>query len=151
VLLDIASRKPRSASDLGRVRDINRTELESYGQAFLEAIAAGVGVPPEDRPSIFIPAEDTAEMKRLSEILWTAAQVICMGQSVTTSLVTSQSEIAAIARLVHQGKPFDRHPLMTSWHRECLGEKLAAFVAGTLEIDLTLRDKELRASFRTSS
>ena len=77
-----------------------------------------------------------------------AAQAICLGQSVNPSLVTSQSEIMGLARLVHDGKPYDRHPLMHSWHRECLGEKLAAFIRGELHMDLTLRGMELRAEFR---
>jgi hypothetical protein len=105
-------------------------------------------VPADQRPSILIPGEDSAEEKRKGETLWVAAQVICLGQSVTPGLVTSQSEIMSLARLVHDGKPIDGHPLMRGWHRECLGEKLAAFIRGEVEVDLTMRQGQLTAGFR---
>jgi len=105
-------------------------------------------VPEADRPSIFVPGEDSAEVKRLAETLWVATQAICLGQQVNPALVTSQSEIAALARLVHRKKPLDGHPLMRGWHKDCLGEKLAAFVRGELHVDLTMQAEVLKASFR---
>jgi ribonuclease D len=147
VLLDIAARMPRSTADLARIRDMPREEVDSYGIAFIEAVATGLGVPENDRPTILVPGEDSAEVKRIGEHLWVAAQAICLGQSVTPGLVTSQSEVMAIARTVQKKKPFDKHPLMTGWHRECLGEKLASMVRGELQIDLTMVDGGLRAAF----
>ena len=147
VLFDVASRLPRSKEDMARIRDMPREEIDSYGDAIMHAIAAGRAVDEQDRPSLFVPGEEPAELKRLAETLWVAAQAICLGQGVTPGLVTSQSEIAAIARRVHKDKPFDEHPLMRGWHRECLGEKLAAFVRGELQVDLTMRDETLKAAF----
>jgi ribonuclease D len=147
VLLDLALKAPRSESDLARIRDMPAEEVESYGPVFLEAIAAGIRVEEKDRPSLHVPGEDSAEIKRLGETLWVAAQVICLGQSVTPALVTSQSEILALARLVNKKKSIEKHPLMTGWHKECLGEKLAAFIKGELQIDLTIVEQNLRAAF----
>ena len=148
VLYDIASRLPKSEADLARIRDLPPEELESYGQAILDAVQTAIALDEEHRPSIFVPGEDSAEVKRLVETLWVAAQVICLGQSVTPALVTSQNEIATLARLVHQKKPFDNHPLMQAWHNQCLGEKLTAFIAGKLHIDLSLENEALHARFR---
>lgn len=147
VLFDIASKLPESMGELVAIRDFPRMEAESYGEEILDAVARGLAVPEGERPKIVIPGEDSAEVKRLAETLWVAAQVICLGQSVTPALVTSQSEIAALARLVHKDKKIDRHGLMSGWHAECLGEKLAAFSRGELQIDLRLIDEELRAKF----
>lgn len=148
VLLEIATRMPQSTADLARIRDMPREEVESYGPVFLDAIQAGIAVDAKDRPYIHVPGEDSAEVKRLGETLWVASQVICLGQSVTPALVTSQSEIMAIARTVNRKKSFDKHPLMTGWHGECLGQKLAAFVRGELKVDLTMVEGGLKAEFR---
>jgi ribonuclease D len=151
VLLEIATRLPRSTAELAKIRDMPPEEAESYGPAFLEAVATGLAVDEKDRPTIFIPGEDSAEVKRIGEHLWVAAQAICLGQSVTPGLVTSQSEIMAIARTMQKKQSFDKHPLMTGWHRECLGEKLAAFVRGELKVDLTMVDGGLRAAFSSNA
>jgi ribonuclease D len=151
VLVDIAQRMPAVESELARIREMPAEEVDSYGGAFLEAIRRGRAIDEADRPSIFVPGEDSAEVKRLAETLWVSAQAICLGQSVTPGLVTSQNEIAAIARHVHKkgagAKAIDKHPLMIGWHRECLGEKLMAFVRGELKVDLAMVSEELRAAF----
>jgi ribonuclease D len=147
VLLDLATKIPESAADLAHIRDLPKAELESYGDALLEAVAAGTAVEEAQRPSIHLPGEDSAEVKRLGETLWVATQVICLGQSVTPALVTSQSEVMAIARQVHRKKSFEKHPLMSGWRRQCLGEKLNALIHGELEIDLTLKSLALQAHF----
>src|SRR5262249_16049703 len=149
--LSIAQRLPRTPVELARIRDMPTEDLKSYAGAILSAIRVGEAVPPEERPEILVPAEDSAEEKRQGESLWVAAQVICLGQSVTPGLVTSQSEIMTLARLVHDGKSVAGHPLMRGWHRECLGEKLAAFIRGELQIDLRMSHAHLMAEFKTAA
>ncbi|MGN6370914.1 MAG: ribonuclease D [Phycisphaerae bacterium] len=146
-LLDIATRMPDSLDRLKKIRDLPPDLADSYGEDFLDAVQRGRGIPEADRPTILIPGEDLAEVKRLGETLWVAAQVICLGQSVTPGLVTSQNEVLALARMVHKRKPLDRHPLMHGWHAECLGQKLAQFIRGELQIDVTMSDLEMRAAF----
>ncbi len=146
-LLDIATRMPDSPEKLRSIRDISPDLINAYGEEFLDAIQLGRQVPEDDRPTILIPGEDLAEVKRLGETLWVAAQVICLGQSVTPGLATSQNEVLALARMVHKHKPLDRHPLMHGWHAECLGQKLSQFIKGELQIDVTMTDLEMRAAF----
>jgi ribonuclease D len=147
VLLDMATRMPSSLKSLAALKDIPQNAVQNDGEAFLDAIARGRKIPEAEQPSITIPSEDSAEIKRLGETLWVATQAICLGQSVTPALVTSQSEVLALARLVHRKKPLDKHPLMTGWHRECLGEKLAAFVQGQLAITTRMNSGEMHATF----
>jgi ribonuclease D len=148
LLAEMAQRMPRSVEDLRRLRDLAPEELATYGALIVELVKRGAGVPEGERPTMTYAGEDSAEEKRKGETLWVAAQVICLGQSVTPGLVTSQNEIMSLARLVHDGKAIDKHPLMRGWHRECLGEKLAAFLRGELEVDLTMREGQLTAGFR---
>ncbi len=147
VLLEMATRMPATERALAGLKEMPPRVIENDGAAFLEAIARGRKVPESEQPVITVPGEDSAEVKRLAETLWVATQVICLGQSVTPALVTSQNEVTALARLVHRGKPLDTHPLMTGWHRECLGEKLAAFVRGELGMTVRMKDTEMRATF----
>ena len=146
-LLDIATRMPETAEKLRSIRDISPDLITNYGQEFLDAVQQGRNVPEEDRPTSLIPGEALAEVKRLGETLWVAAQVICLGQSVPPGLATSQNEVLALARMVHKQKPLDRHALMHGWHAECLGQKLAQFIKGELQIDVTMTDLEMRAAF----
>jgi ribonuclease D len=147
-LLDIAEKMPATQPSLAAIRSIPRPEVESYGDHFLAAVKAGRAVPADERPTITVPYEDPAEVKRLGEVLWVAAQTICLGQSVTPALVTSQSEVVSLARFLHKKRTIDKHPLMHGWVRKCLGDKLLAFAKGELKIDLVVQDNALHASFR---
>jgi ribonuclease D len=147
VLFGIALKKPTSMSELARIRDFPEAELEFHGTEILAAVKIGMAVPVGERPTIFVPPEDSAEVKRLVETLWVAAQAICLGQQVNPSVVTSQNEIAGVARLVRQGKSFAGHELMQGWHGKCLGRKLEAFVNGELKIELTMTKETMRAGF----
>jgi len=147
VLFDIAERLPGNLAALARIRGFPAEFPDSFAEDLLASVQTGLAIPEADRPTIFIPGEDPAEVKRLAENLWVAAQVICLGQSVTPGLVTSQNEVAALARLVHRDKPFDRHPLMSGWHHECLGQKLTALMRGEVKIHLTMQAEALRATF----
>ncbi len=147
VLFDLASRMPTTEGELGAIRDLQRRDLADYGEEILGAIERGLGVPEEERPVITVPGEDSAGVKRLGETLWVAAQVICLGQSVTPGLATSQNEVLALARLVHRKKSVEGHGLMQGWHRECLGEKLVAFIKGELKVEVRLEGEEMRAGF----
>ncbi|HVT81792.1 MAG TPA: HRDC domain-containing protein, partial [Phycisphaerae bacterium] len=150
VLFDIANRLPATLAELARIRDIPPEEVQTNGNLLLAAVKTGLAVPEADRPRLSLPEEDSAEVKRLAETLWVSAQAICLGQQVNPSLVTSQSEITALARLVHKRKPIDHHPIMHGWRRDCLGEKLAAFVAGKVHLGLTMRDETLQTTFSES-
>jgi ribonuclease D len=150
VLFDIASRMPGSVGELTRIRDMPAEDAESYGPVILEAVQAGMATPEMERPNLYVPGEDSAEVKRLAETLWVSAQVICLGQQVNPALVTTQNEIAAVARLVEKGKPFDQQPIMQGWQRACLGEKLGAFIRGELRIDLGMRELTMLAEFEKS-
>ncbi|MCL2645523.1 MAG: HRDC domain-containing protein [Phycisphaerales bacterium] len=149
-LLDMAVRMPEKESALAAIRDVPRQIIEAHGSEFVEAIARGRAVPKDQRPSIHIPPEDSAEVKRLAETLWVAAQVICLGQSVTPALVTCQNEILSLARLLHKKKSPDKHPLMTGWRHECLGKKLLHFIHQNLHIHLAMNENALHADFTQS-
>jgi ribonuclease D len=136
LLMDLAGRMPASEAALARLRDMPPALVGEQGETLLAAIARGVALPEQERPMLLIPGEDSAEVKRLAETMWVGAQVICLGQNTSPALVTSQNEVLALARLIHKKKAVEAHPLMSGWHRECLGDKLVAFLHGQLEASL---------------
>ncbi len=151
VLLETALRKPRDSFALGGIKGMPRNVAENYRDQFLDAVALGQAVPPSERPQLYVPPEDSADIKRFAEMLWVAAQAICLGQSVTPALVTSQTEVLTLARLLHRNRPVDQHPLLHGWATECLGQKLLAFAAGKLTLDLSLIADSFQAKFATPS
>jgi ribonuclease D len=130
LLLEICTRMPRKDADLNSIRGLSPAELQTYSGEIIAAVNRARQIPPEARPILPAPIEDALETKRLSETLWVAAQAMCLGQSVTPGLATSQTQIIHLARAIAAKEPFDTHPLMQGWRGECLGRPLLAFLQG---------------------
>jgi len=150
VMLELATRMPRRATDLPAIKGLATQEIDSYSDQLIGAVARGRAIPEAERPRIGWVGEDTVEIKRMAEMLMAAAQVICLGQSVSPSLVTSQAEITALARRVVNNEDLEKHVLMTGWHRECLGQRLVDFVRGKSELDLRMNEQGMNVRFLQS-
>jgi ribonuclease D len=148
VLMDMATRGPETDAGLLAIKNIAREEVASYGDQMIAAVKRGKAIPPELRPTMQGPIEDSTETKRLAEIMFAASQVICLGQSVSPGLVTSQAEILSLARLVEKNAEDEKHPLMHGWARECLGEPLVKFVRGGMTIDLRVTPERMMSEFK---
>ena len=147
-VIDLTVRSPDSTAALRAIRSLPKEEADSYGDQILAAIKRGRALPADQRPHMTAPVDDSTETKRLSEIMFAASQVICLGQSVSPSLVTSQAEILQLAGLLAASADITRHPLMSGWARECLGQRLVDFVAGRTRIDLAMTPDNMHAEFR---
>jgi ribonuclease D len=130
VLIDLGTRMPKKIDGLLKIRGMPEDIVQSYGSELLEVIAAARALPDEALPRAKPMEEETFEMKRLGEQLWVIAQMLCVGQGVSTAMVTSQAEMAGLARLMVQNAPRETWPLMTGWVGECLGGPLVAMVQG---------------------
>jgi len=146
-LFDVAKRLPRDVDAVKRIKTLGAEDARSYGPHLVDLVKRGLTVPPDDRPELISPGEDSLAVKRLSEALWVAAQTICLGQSVTPGLVTSQNEVAALARLIDRSASLDKHPLTHGWHHECLGQHLAALVKGQRTVAFKFGPEGLEAQF----
>jgi ribonuclease D len=130
LLMEIATRMPKKDADLSTIRGLSPAELQTYAGEIVAAVNRARKIPPEQRPVMPAPIEDSLETKRLAETLWVAAQAMCLGQSVTPGLATSQTQIVHLARAISAKEPFDVHALMQGWRAECLGRPLLAFLQG---------------------
>jgi ribonuclease D len=146
-LMDLAVRGPETEAGLLAVGSVPRAGVAGYGDQIIRAIKRGKALPPDQRPQLPLPVEDSTETRRLAEIMFASSQVICLGQSVSPSLVTSRAETEGLARLVSQGGDLSGHALMTGWRRECLGAPLVEFVRGKSEVTLRVTPERMHAEF----
>lgn len=147
VMLDIATRMPRTPEKLANIRSLPREELQTYGHEILDAVARGLSCPEDQLPHLPPPPDDTLEIKRIAEALSAASLTICQGQSVTPGLVLSQAQIQSLARRVAAQQDLHAHPLMQGWSYQCLGQKLESLLAGKLTVSFTMQNHELLAKF----
>ncbi len=147
-LRDIAKLMPRNVSQLSRIEGIARQELQTYGAHIVEITNRVERMLAEQLPPILSEPADTLAFNRYTERVWAAAQAICLGQNVCTSLVTSQASIAEWAALKLEGQSTSSHELMQGWHYECLGRLLEEFTDGRTEMVLVMQDGEIQMSLK---
>lgn len=134
VLIDIALRTPKRDADLAGIRGISRDTVVSFGDQIIASVARGTAITPDQYPVFPAASDDSTEVKRMTETLVAAGQLICLGQSVTPSIVFAQADMLALARRLDQKKSVDDLNIMQGWRKECLGDKLAAMIHGELQI-----------------
>jgi ribonuclease D len=149
-LMDLAVAGPQTEAHLSRIRSLPLAKLGSHANQIIQAIKRGKALPPDQRPYLPPPMEDSTETKRLSEIMYASSQVICLGQSVSPKLLTNQADIQGLARLVSQGQDLSGHALMSGWARECLGAPLMDFVHGKTGVALNVTQGRMHAEFESS-
>ncbi len=148
---DIAKMMPRSMAQLSRIEGISGQELQSYGPFILDLIQKMREAPREELPEPPKEPRDSLESSQYIERVWAAAQVICLGQSVTTGLVTSQAAIADWAARKMVGENLDTHELMRGWRRECLGKPLQEFAEGHSRFTISMDGNEFKSSIQTGN
>ncbi len=137
VLRDIAKLMPQRIQVLNRLEDFPHRERKSYGPAIMELIRQVKDSPPESYPPPPHELDVSPHGRSFEETIWAAAQVICLGQSVCTQLVESQSRVMALADALRAGADVSGHPVMQGWRYECLGRHLEAFAHGRSQLNLT--------------
>ena len=146
VLRDIAKLMPQHLRQFNQIKDFPRPEVRSYGPAILDLLEAIGAMPESSYPRPDPEPLDTPASRVFGESLWTAAQAICLGQSVCTATVTSQNNVLLLADAIVRGSPLDNHPLMRGWRRECLGDALLNFAQGKTELKLLFQNQKLRST-----
>ena len=137
ILVDLVRNKPKTAEQMGRIRNMPRPLIEKRGDQLIAMIAAGLAKP-YDGPAPERQAETTVAQKFAADALWTAAQAICQSQSIDPASVTSRQEIGDLHRALITGSSPAELRLMTGWRREALGEKLADLWTSRKPLTFTL-------------
>lgn len=146
---DIAKIMPQTMPQLSRIDGIAEQELQSYGPFILDLIQAVRQMPLDQLPEATIELPDSLESTQFIEWVWAAAQAICLGQNVSTCLVTSQTIITDWAMKTFAGEDTDHHTLMKGWRRECLGQPLKDVVNGRDSLIIAMDKKGFQTSMQT--
>jgi ribonuclease D len=136
VLLDMARSPVKTTEKLAKVRGLPRPVEHEQGHEIIELTAKALSSPASSMPAVRDVELSPVDRFR-SDALWSAAEVICAGQSIDPALVTSRVEMSEMyRRLASDEDPSDLR-LMKGWRREAVGEKLVRLYAG--EGSFTLR------------
>lgn len=141
------ARRPEAAARLPSSQGLRRGAIDGYRERIAEAIQRGLALPPDQRPHLPRPMQESPEARQLADIMEAYSHVICLAQSVSPKLVTNREKLGELARLVSQGQDPSSHPLMNGWARECLGSPLLEFVSGKAGVSLHMAQGRMHAEF----
>jgi ribonuclease D len=143
VLLDMARSPVKTTEKLAKVRGLPRPVEHEQGHEIIELTAKALSSPASSMPAVRDVELSPVDRFR-SDALWSAAEVICAGQSIDPALVTSRVEMSEMyRRLASDEDPSDLR-LMKGWRREAVGEKLVRLYAGEGAFTLRWSEGSLR-------
>ncbi|HIG75432.1 MAG TPA: hypothetical protein EYQ24_12915 [Bacteroidetes bacterium] len=136
-LADIASRRPRSEKDLGRV--LTDRQSRRYAESLLEAVRAGEDAPAEPRPRRGRPGPEEERRQAQLNVLQGLVAGQCTTNDVDPQLAATKSQLTALVREGADAEPTG-HPVLQGWRRAFIGEALLAFLRGEGSVGLDGRD-----------
>lgn len=132
VLVEVARLMPRAATALKRVR--GRFERERYGEALVQAVAAGAAVPPEERPER--PPSPPPNDEHLNARIDFALAYLkgkSLAQDVDHQLIANRADVTSLVRHAADGDA-GPHPLLQGWRRTFMGNDLLQLLDGALAV-----------------
>lgn len=130
-LLELAANKPRSVEALGKQRLLLREARKGpAAEAILNAIAAGLEMPAEDRPQVPSPENKPQVSPALMDLLRVLLKARAEGEGVAQKLVATSAELEAFA--ANYDAP---NPITQGWRKDVFGGDALALING--EIGLT--------------
>lgn len=135
VLMDMAKSPAKSLDKLKRVRGLPRPVESQYGAVIVDLTNAACASP--DKPPVPEKSAEASPTERFrADALWTAAQAICVNQSIDPAVVTSRQEIGELHRRWSTGRPTDDLRLMRGWRLQALGSPLHELLSGKSSVSL---------------
>ena len=127
-LLEIATARPKTPEDLGKLRLLQREarKLETAGE-ILAAVAAGEACPPDQRPTLPPPTRRREGSAAIADLLKVFLKARSEQLGVASKLIASGSDLEALA-----GEDDPDLPLLRGWRREVFGEDALRLRSGQL-------------------
>ncbi|MFN4088780.1 MAG: ribonuclease D [Alphaproteobacteria bacterium] len=136
-LMDIAAQAPKTPEALARSRGLPKGFADGrHGRGLLEAVAAGLAVPAEQRPRLAARADMPSSLAPVVELLKVLLKLSCDRHGVAAKLVASTADLEAIAM-----DDAADVPALHGWRREVFGEAALALKHGRAA--LAIRGREL--------
>ncbi len=133
VLVEIARRAPASVEALGKLRGIQPSQVEKYGEALVSAVRQGLTVPDQDLPRVEKRRRIDPETAGLADLLGTALKVRAVEASISPQLLATAADLELFALERGRGSA-EQLPLMQGWRRALAGEYLLQVLEGTLTV-----------------
>ena len=128
-LIEVAKRRPSTASALEQIRGINESTLRRRGRAILEAVERGRTRPPVPveggRP--LQPDALDAPVIALAESLVRARALEC---ELAYELIAARADLQRIVLALREGAPEPDVRTLSGWRREVVGDELLELLEG---------------------
>lgn len=136
-LLNIAAQMPTTTQALGRVRGLGKGQAEGrIGREIIEAVQAGIDLPPGDRPKAREPQPEGARATASADLLRVLLKGCCDRHDVAPKLIASSSDLDRLSAGEREGIP-----ALEGWRREVFGQHAIDLVEGRLA--LAYRDGQI--------
>jgi ribonuclease D len=136
-LLELASTKPKTPEDLGRSRLLLREARKGeIAEGILEAVRAGLNLPPEEHPKIDRSRDKMQVNPALADLLRVLLKAKSENADVAQKLIASSADLDAIAAGERNLRA------LTGWRREVFGADAERLCAG--KVGLVARGDSVR-------
>ena len=150
VLVEIARRKPKRASQLEVLRGFSQARNKQVVAELLTLVEEAIKTPRADWPQAHVTREETPMMRAVTDILSAVLRANCYTHGVAQELVGSTQrlrELVDYSLKAIDGTP----PLLNGWRAKFIGQKLLDLLDGDSEIHLTGWPKKPRVRVITSN
>jgi ribonuclease D len=132
---ELAAEMPRDVEALQRLRSVPKgVATGRLGQALLDAVAAGLALPPDALPNPPLPPKLPRGIGPLVDLLKVLLKLRCEEAEVAAKLVASAADLELLA--ADDGADI---PAMHGWRRELFGAEALALKQGQIAIAATAR------------
>ena len=129
-ILNIAAQAPTTTAALGRVRGLGKGQAEGrIGREIMEAVQAGIDVPPDERPKARAPQPEGARATASADLLKVLLKGCCDQHEVAPKLIASSSDLDRLSAGERDGIQ-----ALEGWRREVFGQHAIDLVEGRLAL-----------------
>jgi ribonuclease D len=135
-LMELATRKPSTRAELGRIRGIGSLAGGRLAEEALDAVRRGRALPPEPPPRQHrgpAPKPDDAPLVALAEALLRAR---AREAELAYELLAARADLQAIVAAVRAGAHEPDVRTLRGWRRELVGEELLALLDGGVSLSV---------------
>ncbi len=136
VLVEIARRRPRKATDLQVMRGFPQAKNRKVVGELLDEIAEAVQTPKSAWPQPHQRREDSPMAKAMLDLLSAITQVICHEEKLSRNLLSGTQRLRELMDY-HAGRVDQRPELLRGWREEFIGRRLVDVLEGRSEIHLS--------------
>jgi ribonuclease D len=130
VLLNIAAQAPTSPQALNRCRGLGKGVADGrIGREIIEAVQAGLSLPPDQRPQPREPQPEGARATAAADLLRVLLKACCDAHDVAPKLIASSNDLDRLSTGEREGIP-----ALEGWRRDIFGQHAIDLVEGRLSL-----------------